>query len=139
EGGGYGARAHAVPEVCGTPRWTDLGNEPGGSGLDVHVHHTGASWRMISRDLSKRTFGLWSDSFLGPAAREPRRNRARAVFNWIRAKWTGLDGHWRSESRDHRGQTKAIGASCCANRRSLASMRCTTSLVRKGPKGGFCE
>ena len=48
EGGRHWAGADPVPEVRRTPRRTDLGEEPGGRGLDVHVHDPGASWRMSS-------------------------------------------------------------------------------------------
>ena len=46
EGGGHGAKAHLVPEVCGTPRRADLGEERGRDGLHVYLHNTGAAWRM---------------------------------------------------------------------------------------------
>jgi len=43
---GYGARAHLVPEVHRTPQRQDSCQEPSGRGLDLHVHDSGASWRM---------------------------------------------------------------------------------------------
>ena len=43
---GHGAGAYLMPKVCGTPRRADLGEESGGCGLDVHVHDSGAPWRM---------------------------------------------------------------------------------------------
>ena len=46
EGGGHRARADPVPEVRRAARRADLGQEPGGRGLDVHVHDPGAPWRM---------------------------------------------------------------------------------------------
>jgi hypothetical protein len=39
-------KAHLVPEVCGTPRRADLGEERGRDGLHVYLHNTGAAWRM---------------------------------------------------------------------------------------------
>ncbi len=38
EGGGHGTRARPVPEVHRAARRSDLGQEPGGTRLDVHVH-----------------------------------------------------------------------------------------------------
>ena len=43
EGRGHRARAGPLPEVHRAPRRPDLGEEPGGTGLDVHVHASGAS------------------------------------------------------------------------------------------------
>jgi hypothetical protein len=37
------ARPGPLPEVRRTARWADMGEEPGGRGLDVHVHDPGAS------------------------------------------------------------------------------------------------
>jgi signal transduction histidine kinase len=48
KGGRHGARADPQSEVHRTSRRQDLGQEPAGRGLDVHVHDPGASWRMSS-------------------------------------------------------------------------------------------
>jgi CheY-like chemotaxis protein len=53
KGGGDRAGAHSVSEVHRTPRGADLGHEPGGRGLDVHVHDPGAPWRMSSSSSLK--------------------------------------------------------------------------------------
>src|SRR5262249_15577703 len=46
EGGGQQAWADSVSEVPRAARGGDLGEEPGGGGLDVHVHDSGAAWGM---------------------------------------------------------------------------------------------
>jgi hypothetical protein len=46
EGGRYWPGPGPVAEVHRAAWGSDLGPEPGGRRLDVHVHHTRASWRM---------------------------------------------------------------------------------------------
>ena len=43
---GTGLGLALCPEVHRAARRADLGQEPGGRGLDVHVHAPGAPWRM---------------------------------------------------------------------------------------------
>src|SRR5262245_9408729 len=63
ESGGDGPRADALPQVHRAPRREDLGEEPGGRGLDVYVHDPGGLWpvsRFEVTDIYWQTSKSWS-------------------------------------------------------------------------------
>src|SRR5262249_20615361 len=79
EGGGHGARAHLVPEVCGASRRGGLGGEAGGGGVGVPVFDTRGAWGESSFSLFEKNPNTLKSLGSRSRARGIRPSRPRRV------------------------------------------------------------
>src|SRR5262245_49045041 len=86
ENRGHRPRAHPVPEVCRTPWRPDLGEEPGGRRLDVHVLTTQTGWRMSWEVLASQ-FEIVIAGSPGDVDRSTRAGRTASRPAGSRARW----------------------------------------------------